>query len=131
MVRELLAAALGDIAPSGVRERVLAAVDAVLIEQSTVGAFSADAAPVTTLSGVFEKRRPGAEAASCVDAPLDGAAVDSLSHDADILDGVSLDAIDDEPPARELPARERSGGEPSGGERSIDALPCDTRRGPA
>jgi hypothetical protein len=67
LARTLLAAALTDVAPSPLRERVLLAVDSVLREPVAVPAFPADAAPVTTLSGVFEKRRPTTESASCIE----------------------------------------------------------------
>lgn len=72
LARDLLAAALTDVAPSGVRESVLAAVDVVFREaaeqvapgeagEAGATAPSGDAAPVTTLSGVFEKRRAATE----------------------------------------------------------------------
>jgi hypothetical protein len=68
LARALISAALTDVAPGPLRERVLLAVDNVLREPVAVPAFPADAAPVTTLSGVFEKRRPTTESASCIDA---------------------------------------------------------------
>jgi hypothetical protein len=74
LARTLLAAALTDVAPSPLRERVLLAVDSVLREPVAVPAFPADAAPVTTLSGVFEKRRPTTESASCIEASPAGVA---------------------------------------------------------
>jgi S-DNA-T family DNA segregation ATPase FtsK/SpoIIIE len=85
LARSLLSAAFTDVAPSEVRESVLSAVDTVLRELAAVPAFPADAAPVTTLSGVFEKRRP-AEAASCMASSLevprgDVAAVDDTAFD--------------------------------------------------
>lgn len=74
LARALLSAALTDVAPSASRERVLLAVDSVLREPVAVPAFPADAAPVTTLSGVFEKRRPTTESASCIEASPAGVA---------------------------------------------------------
>jgi hypothetical protein len=74
LARALLSAALTDVAPSASRERVLLAVDTVLREPVAVPAFPADAAPVTTLSGVFEKRRPTPESASCIEASPAGVA---------------------------------------------------------
>jgi hypothetical protein len=68
LARALISAALTDVAPGPLRERVLLAVDNVLREPVAVPAFPADAAPVTTLSGVFEKRRPTTESASCIEA---------------------------------------------------------------
>jgi hypothetical protein len=80
LARVLLSAALTDAAPGPLRERVLLAVDTVLREPVAVPAFPADAAPVTTLSGVFEKRRPTTESASCIEAPPAGGAVAVARH---------------------------------------------------
>jgi hypothetical protein len=118
LARALLSAALTDVAPSGVRERVLSAVDAVLREPVAVPAFPADAAPVTTLSGVFEKRRPTTEAASCIGSctasrsklPEAGALEHAVPQDG-LEPGGALPPIDQQPidlqPIAQLPSKQQ------------------------
>lgn len=103
----LLAAALAEVAPRDVRARVFEAVDVVLREagaaEAPAGAgspgseavFAADAAPVTTLSGVFEKR-PASAASARADtaeaASLDGEAAASCASTAVARLGTSAES---------------------------------------
>jgi len=106
VARALLSAALTDVAPSDVREHVLSAVDTLLREPAAVPAFPADAAPVTTLSGVFEKRRPTTESASCIEAAPVGAADAVEQHPVPTRDAASYEGVPLYEPAVELAAVE-------------------------